>query len=261
MIIYFSGTGNSRYIAEMAAEKLNDEVVDAGVYIKAKKRARLRSDRPWIFVAPTYSWQLPHIFIKFIKAAEFQGADGAYFIMTCGGDIGNAGEGIARLCEEKGFCYKGVLEVKMPENYLAMFSVPDREESDKVIRNAAILLEEQLEIIRKGQSFPNKKTTVLDRAKSGAVNTMFYRFCVKAKPFYAKDSCISCGKCEKVCPMNNIRLEDGRPVWGDRCTHCMACICQCPVEAIEYGKKSRGKRRYLAPVYGKDELSGVKNQE
>lgn len=44
--------------------------------------------------------------------------------------------------------------------------------------------------------------------------------------------------------MNNIRLENGKPVWGKECTHCMACICYCPAEAIEYGKKSFGKPRY-----------------
>ena len=31
---------------------------------------------------------------------------------------------------------------------------------------------------------------------------------------------------------------------GKNCTHCMACICYCPKEAIEYGKKSKGKPRY-----------------
>ena len=46
------------------------------------------------------------------------------------------------------------------------------------------------------------------------------------------------------CPLNNIRLENGKPVWGKNCTHCMACICYCPKEAIEYGKKSKGKPRY-----------------
>ncbi len=34
---------------------------------------------------------------------------------------------------------------------------------------------------------------------------------------------------------------------GDACTHCMACICGCPAEAIEYGSRSRGKARYQCP--------------
>jgi len=54
----------------------------------------------------------------------------------------------------------------------------------------------------------------------------------------------ACGQCVKNCPMNNIALENGKPIWGNQCTHCMACICYCPTEAIEYGKKSIGKTRY-----------------
>ena len=64
-----------------------------------------------------------------------------------------------------------------------------------------------------------------------------------------KRQCVGCGKCAAVCVENNIRLRDGRPVWGDRCTHCMACICGCPAGAIEYGRASRGKPRYQCPEY------------
>ena len=63
------------------------------------------------------------------------------------------------------------------------------------------------------------------------------------------EKCVGCGKCAAVCVENNIRLRDGRPVWGDRCTHCMACICGCPAGAIEYGRASRGKPRYQCPEY------------
>lgn len=44
----------------------------------------------------------------------------------------------------------------------------------------------------------------------------------------------------KALSLSNIRLEDGSPVWGSDCTHCMACICRCPEQAIEYGKASLG---------------------
>ncbi len=39
-------------------------------------------------------------------------------------------------------------------------------------------------------------------------------------------------------------IQNGKPVWGGNCAHCMACICRCGAEAIEYGKKSLGKPRY-----------------
>jgi len=61
--------------------------------------------------------------------------------------------------------------------------------------------------------------------------------------------CASCGKCAENCPMNGIIMKDGKPVWTGACTHCMACLCGCPAEAIEYGRRSVGKVRYQCPEY------------
>lgn len=63
------------------------------------------------------------------------------------------------------------------------------------------------------------------------------------------DECVSCGKCAASCPLNNIKLVEGRPVWGDDCTHCMAFINLCPKQAIEYGEKTVGKFRHKCPRY------------
>ena len=85
---------------------------------------------------------------------------------------------------------------------------------------------------------------IFSRAMSAWVNKAFYPAAVSDKGYTVTDSCIGCGKCEKLCPLNNISMENGRPVWQGNCTQCMACICRCPAEAIEYGRKTRGKRRY-----------------
>lgn len=249
MIVYFSGTGNSRYCAQMLAAKLGDELIDAFHFIQDGIAAELCSARPWIFVSPTYGWQIPRIYADFIRSGSFTGCHNAYFVMTCGSEIGNAGAALQSLCDEKGFAYQGVLEVVMPENYVAMFAVPDKEESSKIIASARPTLEGGIECIRREKPLPDKKSGLVDRLKTGVVNSLFYACCVKAKAFYATDACTGCGKCERGCPMNNIHLKDGKPVWGNRCTHCMACICACPTEAIEYGKHSHGKPRYQCGEY------------
>ena len=247
MIIYFSGTGNSRFAAEYLAKKLGDEVLDAGKQIKAGEKGIFSSQTPLIFAAPIYGWKLPHLFADYIRSARFSGNQKAYFVLTCGSDIGDAGKYAAKLCQEKGLTYQGVLEVVMPENYIAMFNAPDREESVRIIEWAKPVLDSGAACIAAEKPFPQPKKRIGDGLKSGIVNNLFYKLFVKADPFYAKENCISCGKCVTACPLNNIRLTDGRPVWGKDCTHCMACICGCPVEAIEYGKKSKGKPRYQCP--------------
>jgi len=251
MIIYFSGTGNSRYCAEMLADKVEDELLDSFNFIKDGISAELISSKPWVFVSPTYCWQLPHIFADFIRRSHFKGSKEAYFVMTCGSDIGNAGEKIQKLCEEVGLDFKGVLPVVMPENYIAMFEVPPSEIAKRIVLVAKRALLKAVRLIQKREQFPEQKVHLADKFKSGPVNPLFYKLFVKAKAFYATDKCVGCGKCANTCVMNNISLEGGKPKWGDKCTHCMACICSCPTEAIEYGKKSLGKPRYICEEYQK----------
>ena len=251
MIIYFSGTGNSRYCAQMLADKLEDELLDSFNFIKDGNPAELVSSKPWVFVSPTYCWQLAHIFADFIRRSHFEGCKEAYFVMTCGSDIGNAGEKIEKLCKDVGLEFQGVLPVMMPENYIVMFEVPTSEIAKRIVLVAKRALLKAVRLIQKREHFPKQKVHLADKFKSGPVNTLFYKIFVKAKAFYATDQCIGCGKCANTCVMNNISIEDGKPKWGNACTHCMACICSCPTEAIEYGKKSLGKPRYICEEYQK----------
>ena len=249
MVIYFSGTGNSRWCAQVLAELLQDDLLDAAGYIKPGISADLISAKPWVFVAPTYAWQLPRIFESFIRSGTFKGNKNAYFILTCGSDIGNAGEFSAKLCKDIGLNYFGILKVQMPENYIALFNTPSAQRCSDMIRAARPILEREAACISSGSPFLTTKVTLADKLKSGPINKGFYSHYVKSKAFYATDACIGCSKCETLCPLNNIRLVDSKPVWSECCTHCMACICNCPAKAIEYGKHSQGKTRYCCEDY------------
>lgn len=249
MIVYFTGTGNSRACARLLADRLEDDCTDAFPLIRENLSAELVSERPWVFVCPTYAWQLPRVFAQLIRRSDFSGSKDAYFVLTCGGEIGNAMANNQALCAEKGLRYRGTLPVVMPDNYIAMFNAPGEEEAKRILSAARPILEQGAAFIRKGLDFPMRKAGFLDKLKSGVVNDGFYRFHIKTGPFTVDDRCISCGKCERDCPLANIRLEEGRPVWGSRCTHCMSCICLCPTSAIEYGKASRGKPRYRCPGF------------
>ncbi len=142
----------------------------------------------------------------------------------------------------------------MPENYLAMFKVPDRKRAAAIIHMAHPSIRRGADAILQGEDVPQPTPGVLDRVKSTLINPIFCRFLVRDRKFYATDACIGCGKCAGVCPLHNIVLAAGRPQWQGNCTHCMACICSCPAEAIEYGKKSVGQPRYQCPPFEKKEV-------
>lgn len=247
MILYFSGTGNSEYTAKRINRIINDDAINLFEKLRDNNNSEIHSVCPWVIISPTYAWRIPRILQKWLEKTKLTGNNDIYFIMTCGGSIGNAGKFLKNLCADKGMNYLGCFEVVMPENYIAMFSTPTKEEAIEIITKADNVIDKAAEIILKGEAFPENSVTLTGKINSGFVNDIFYPMFVKAKKFYTTDSCISCGKCVKVCPMRNIAVKNGKPVWGNNCTHCMACICSCPKEAIEYGNHSEGQPRYTCP--------------
>lgn len=247
MVYYYTGTGNSRYVAERISAAIHDDCEDLFKRLQANDVSEIRSDRSLVFVSPTYAWQLPHIVRDWLEKVPITGCKETYFVLTCGGEIGNAGKYLRLLCAKTGLTYKGCAEIVMPENYIAMFDAPDKAQSQEIVQNANPAIDRIAEMISFGAYLKEPPIGLADRMKSSIVNALFYPIFVHAKKFCVSDLCIGCGKCARVCVMNNITLKDGRPVWQDHCTHCMACICGCPEEAIEYSKVSVGKPRYQCP--------------
>lgn len=244
MILYFSGTGNSGYAARRIADGLGEPLLCLNDRIKAGDTAPVETGERLVIVTPTYAWRVPRIVEDWLLHTELTGAKRAWFVMTCGSEIGDADRYNRRLCQEKGLVCMGTAQIVMPENFIAMFNAPTVEEARRIVAKAEPFIDRAIAAIRAGHMFSPPRKKLYDRIASSAVNPVFYPLFVKANPFTASDVCIGCGKCEKLCPLNNITLQNARPVWGTNCTQCMACICYCPTRAIEYGKKSAGKPRY-----------------
>ena len=248
MILYFTGTGNSRYIAERIAKALGDELFSMNDHIKAGDHSLVETDERLVIVTPTYAWRIPRIVRDWLAETDFPCEAQTWFVMTCGSEVGNAAQYNRALCQEKQLTYMGTAQIVMPENYIAMFDAPQAEEARQIVARAEPDIDRVISAIAANQAFPPPRNNLYDRFMSGPVNPIFYSFFVRANAFAAGDACTGCGQCVKLCPMNNVTIQNGKPVWGGDCTHCMACICRCPVEAIEYGKKSQGKPRYQFEV-------------
>jgi MinD superfamily P-loop ATPase len=61
------------------------------------------------------------------------------------------------------------------------------------------------------------------------------------------EGCDGCRVCERVCPMGNIAVVDGRPTWSDNCAGCFACLHWCPKEAISLGGLDMNIKAYHHP--------------
>lgn len=244
MIVCFSGTGNSLALAKTMACALNDQVFFAPDAIRTGERPSFFSDKPYVFVCPTYGWRIPRVFEAFLRDCGFGGNQRAYFVLDCGSDIGAAGKYTRALAREKGLSYFGTIGILMPENYIAVFRAPDERTAQLLIQRGRAAAERACIKIAAGEPFAERKQTPLDRMKSGVVNRLFYRLIVSPRKFRATDRCTGCGRCARLCMLGNIQLQNNRPAWGDRCTHCMACIGACPTGAIEYGRHTVGLRRY-----------------
>ena len=250
MVLYFTGTGNSRYLARRIAEGLEMPLYDLNACIKAGNTAPVQTGRDVVLVTPTYAWRIPRVVSEWLDKTELTGAERIWFVMDCGSEIGNAAKYNRELVARKALTYMGTAPIVMPENYIALFPAPDKQEATAIVENAKPAIRSIIDCIRNGMEFPAPRNNLYDRFMSGAVNPIFYKGIVKADAFTVSDACIGCGKCVQLCPLNNIRLDKDKPVWGSNCTHCMACICYCPKEAIEYGKRSVSKPRYHFEALG-----------
>ena len=247
MILYFSATGNSAFAAKRIAERIGDEAVSLLEKFRANDHSALYSEKPWVVVSPVYVAEMPRIVSDWLKETPLTGCRDIFFVFTAASEMSCSGYLAKRLVEAKGMVYHGSASIRMPTNYPVFFTVKEDYACRKIVEDAIEGIDKTAEIIALGGVIPEKKPS---RATLGAtipVNELYYKYFVKADDFYATDACISCGKCTTVCPCVNITMKDGRPAWGKRCTHCMACISACPKEAIEYGARTVGKRRYHFP--------------
>ena len=90
MVLYYSGTGNSKFIAKCIASALETDCLNLNERIKTGDTSSVQTEENVILVTPTYAWRIPHIVSGWLGKAELVGAKRIWFVMDCGSEIGNA---------------------------------------------------------------------------------------------------------------------------------------------------------------------------
>ena len=249
MIFYFSGTGNSLYVAQKLHEDEGSELVDMAEALGKKYfNYEANIDEKIGFVFPVYFYGLPTVVFEFLENLNLKSQEKpfVYTVITCAGSIGNADKTLGKMFEEKNLELNSSFTVTMPNNYNIMSNLPDEQKQSIILQNAEKEIDEIVKAL-------NEKTEG-NFAKHDYFSLFtpivypLYGFYRHTNKFHATEDCNRCGSCQEMCPTGVIKMKNGIPTWTEEiCSHCSACINRCPTQAIQYGNSTIKRRRYVNP--------------
>lgn len=254
MIYYFSGTGNSKYVATTLANLLSSECK----FIPATNCDHENPDeKDIVFVFPVYSWGVPPIVLNFIKRLPENfwerialNQNCVHAVMTCGDEVALAPEMFLKAFKNLPVKIKSIWSIQMPNNYVLLpgFDVDPKDLEKKKLKEAPSLIMEVFEGIFQGIAGIHVVRGNLCALKTKLIYPLFKRWGINPSKWKYKATCIGCGKCAAVCPVKNIHLEQKHPKWGSNCCSCLGCFHICPVNAVEYSHSTEKKGQYFFPL-------------
>jgi len=260
IIYYFTGTGNSLAMAKKMAAVLGDcELVPVASLQNTTGDITPMADRVGI-LCPVYFTGLPLMVASFAGRLDLSRSPYTFSAVTFGGSGASAAlhqlDNILKMRQGRGL--DAGFMVKMPGNYILMYSSPAGKKqeallamADKQIADIAGFVN-RCETLKLPSSLPARLVHIL----------MYPRFASHVhdddKKFSVNDNCTSCGICAAICPAKNIELVEGKPLWKHRCELCCGCIHLCPAGAIQAGSHTASRQRYRNPSVSIEELKELR---
>ena len=264
VIVYFSGTGNTKLLAESIGKELGGLGHTCEVRSVEKAETLDLSEKMLGIGFPSYGLRYPRIFEPFFENLPGRDVPVPAFVFST--HAWSSGDSLTIAAEKLGA--KNYLTVarrsfKCPSNGARTFFPPGHfmyrkmvrfeKELPRNIRDFARRINEGVQKFRERPFCdPGKRKWINKILAFMATHLMEERL---YKDFEViKNRCIGCGRCARECPDDNLIMREGKAGFlrGSNCLRCMRCIGVCPVNAILFGKRSRGKGRYT-PAF-RDEL-------
>jgi ferredoxin/flavodoxin len=230
-ILYFSPTGNVRYVAQLLLDKLAPDTAEMQPLEFTNPLQMGKTDH-LIIMYSIHAFNAPRTVRKFVDAMP-QGLCSSVSIISigCAESWMNeaASENIVSRLRKKGYLIGADRQFAMPLTFIMAFP-------DETVRKLLVAIEEKIdslipeinaqESIRRDISGKAKVLSFLGRAEGPAARLF-------GLELHADKSCTSCGNCVRRCPEQNIRFDKkGKPVFGLDCLMCMRCIYECPEKSI-----------------------------
>jgi ferredoxin len=144
-----------------------------------------------------------------------------------------------KIGKRNGINFSYINEILMVDNYLPQFDMNKQVQSQakkKIEDNLSIIVND----IHEGKEYIKRHSRITEILRS--INLSFYDNNFE-RNFSVDSNCNSCKVCEKVCPVDNIFVNN-RPVFLNNCLHCLACAHHCPQNAISIAKE-KNKARFI----------------
>lgn len=254
MIIYFSGTGNTRHVAQCLAEILGDtdvrEMSPSMLLSPEDSTIEIAdTDTTVIWAFPTYSWGIPPVVDMVMKkvALGYNASNATHIMLTtCGDDMAYTDRQWRKNMAARNLKCAGAYAVVMPNTYVLMkgFDVDSTEIAESKIKSCRDAIEQVATAINNNSGDIPVRLS-FSWVKSNIIYPWFKRYAMSPKPFHSNNNCTGCGICANKCPMQNITICNGKPLWADRCAMCLRCYHICPHHAVAYGKATAKKGQYL----------------
>ncbi|MFX0000333.1 MAG: EFR1 family ferrodoxin [Candidatus Hodarchaeota archaeon] len=258
-IYFFTGTGNSLKIAKDLVERLEDSELVPIAKVWEMEKIESMSDNVG-FIFPLYYSGLPKIVYDFLIKVDLSKSNYFFTIITSTGDINEQPiQQLGKILESKSKKLNAGFYITMPNNYIIGFNAHPEEKQKEFFDKATREVENVFKIVKNEKNNITQDILEKDVSRSEKVNQTFREEVHESdKSFLADDNCNSCGLCADVCPVNNIKIKEGKPQWQHKCQLCLACINFCPEEAIQFERKTLNTGRYHHPEITLQEIINQK---
>ena len=237
-IIYFSGTGNTKFVACNMKKELEDRNIYIDL-INIEKDTVLPCNYKYIIIGgPIYFDLYPDMLVNYIRKNLYVYTGRCMLFSTQSSNIPSSA--FQDVLDRASFLnIKYCQYIQMPNNfYNFMFKKTPKDEEKRRIKEAINLSSQALEEFLSGKE-KIYHTNFLKVCFARAVYKIFYPHMAKRLTKNIEidlNKCIHCRICEIKCPRKSINLSN-KVSFNDKCLLCQRCMNSCPKNAFLYKNK------------------------